>query len=585
METTKNLKLPQYTGEDIFDLQDINKAYDSIDKAYGTLDDARKEVVNIKNEIPKTNATAEVISARGGKETLGKRLDEFGSQLDTKANKNDIETINSQLKTKVNRDFYEVVFKNTSPLEIDTEKLQEAIDEGVKYIKFPSNCRAKMETTILLLNHCKVYGENTTLFKDNTDTPFFSNVIPTGGTRIEGVEINKIEFEKKTGTSYHIHLLEPYKCKVYKCKFIGKSNNDGEYIPTNKSGVFFEKKASSTCFVNYIEKCYFSKASIYMMGTDSYIRNNVIWGYTQEEAIRLKSCSNIDISNNQIVGGSVNGAIYSDVTGSACGVSRIVNNFFDGSYDEIASGIGLNGYFTLCDISKNTFYNQSKGGIKLYNPNGNTIEGNTFTQNNKDGDGIADILIEYEGNTSFMNSFNNNTFNNTRNNDNYFCIKEVVKNGSPTNYNHILDNISPIGVTYTDFFDGETSGVIDNNQFKSKLVTNKTKIDKTYGSLRTNYEKVTIDYNISSGCCTIYINVNNANLTVPAGGSLTLSKVNAELFPRYEVNETVCEHNKISKLRASLTTDGDLKINNWNASSEGEQVVSNMKVTLTYALK
>ena len=44
MKTTQNLKLPQYTGEDIFDLQDVNKAYDSIDKAY-------KEVVNIKSEI------------------------------------------------------------------------------------------------------------------------------------------------------------------------------------------------------------------------------------------------------------------------------------------------------------------------------------------------------------------------------------------------------------------------------------------------------------------------------------------------------------------------------------------------------
>ena len=104
METTKNLKLPQYTGEDIFDLQDINKAYDSIDKAYGTLDDARKEVVNIRDEIPKTNATAEVISARGNKETLGKRLDEFGSQLDTKANKSDIETINSQM-VQNNKDY------------------------------------------------------------------------------------------------------------------------------------------------------------------------------------------------------------------------------------------------------------------------------------------------------------------------------------------------------------------------------------------------------------------------------------------------------------------------------------------------
>ena len=90
MKTTKNLKLPQYTGEDIFDLQDVNKAYDSIDKAYGDIDDAHKEVVNIKDEIPKTNATAEVINARGGKETLGQRLDEFSSQLDTIANLNTI---------------------------------------------------------------------------------------------------------------------------------------------------------------------------------------------------------------------------------------------------------------------------------------------------------------------------------------------------------------------------------------------------------------------------------------------------------------------------------------------------------------
>ena len=30
MKTTQNLKLPQYTEEDIFDLQDINKAYSRI---------------------------------------------------------------------------------------------------------------------------------------------------------------------------------------------------------------------------------------------------------------------------------------------------------------------------------------------------------------------------------------------------------------------------------------------------------------------------------------------------------------------------------------------------------------------------
>ena len=75
MNVTNNLKLPQYTEEDIFDLQDINKAYDSIDRAY-------KEVIDFKNEILKTNATAEVIDARSDKETLSDRLNEFDERLD-----------------------------------------------------------------------------------------------------------------------------------------------------------------------------------------------------------------------------------------------------------------------------------------------------------------------------------------------------------------------------------------------------------------------------------------------------------------------------------------------------------------------
>ena len=76
MNVTNNLKLPQYTEEDIFDLQDINKAYSNIDNAY-------KEVIDFKNEILKTNATAEVIDARSDKETLSDRLNEFDERLNT----------------------------------------------------------------------------------------------------------------------------------------------------------------------------------------------------------------------------------------------------------------------------------------------------------------------------------------------------------------------------------------------------------------------------------------------------------------------------------------------------------------------
>ena len=74
MNVTNNLKLPQYTEEDIFDLQEINNAYSSIDRAF-------KEIIDFKNEILKTNATAEVIDARSDKETLSDRLNEFDERL------------------------------------------------------------------------------------------------------------------------------------------------------------------------------------------------------------------------------------------------------------------------------------------------------------------------------------------------------------------------------------------------------------------------------------------------------------------------------------------------------------------------
>lgn len=44
MNVTNNLKLPQYTEEDTFDLTVINEAHNKIDKAY-------KEMVDFKNEL------------------------------------------------------------------------------------------------------------------------------------------------------------------------------------------------------------------------------------------------------------------------------------------------------------------------------------------------------------------------------------------------------------------------------------------------------------------------------------------------------------------------------------------------------
>ena len=142
---TPNLNLPQYKGYDKFDLKEINDAYNSIDNAY-------KEVIDFKNEIPKTNATAEVINARGGKETLGKRLDEFGSQLDN----------NTKLLYKEVTP--EIFGAKGDGVTDDTQAIQNAIDfcNGGGKVKLPKIYR--ITDTLILKKGVVLEGFNDGLF-------------------------------------------------------------------------------------------------------------------------------------------------------------------------------------------------------------------------------------------------------------------------------------------------------------------------------------------------------------------------------------------------------------------------------------
>lgn len=71
MERTDLLNLPIYSGEDIFDLTEVNEAHKKIEYAY-----------DVASKVPETNATAEVIDARGGATTLGEKIRDISSSLD-----------------------------------------------------------------------------------------------------------------------------------------------------------------------------------------------------------------------------------------------------------------------------------------------------------------------------------------------------------------------------------------------------------------------------------------------------------------------------------------------------------------------
>ena len=326
MKTTQNLKLPQYTGEDIFDLQDINKAYDSIDKAYGDLDGARKEVVNIKNEIPKTNATAEVIDARGNKETLGKRLDEFGSQLDNKTSKeetknvqakltndietinenltNEIETINSQLDTKanVNRvnkityliDDYPKLENET----YDDNRIQRAIDDvfekGGGTIRFTKGVYI-FNKTVILKDKVSLEGVGHTDFRGNgNDIVQFKHSDTFNGESI----LDHVQENKQGYRSNYITNIS----------FLGNNNRNIHGIKTRHMGVIIESCSftllkygiylgSSACSVL---NCFGSSCicTVFIGGTENYVTNLHDWG--RINSIVIKGDGN-RVSNCKVV--------------------------------------------------------------------------------------------------------------------------------------------------------------------------------------------------------------------------------------------------------------------------------------------
>ena len=83
---TNNLKLPQYTEEDLFDMKEVNEAYKIIDESYKEQNDNYKQAIEtstIKGAID----NLELIDARKGKRTLGEKISEIDSQLENIENK------------------------------------------------------------------------------------------------------------------------------------------------------------------------------------------------------------------------------------------------------------------------------------------------------------------------------------------------------------------------------------------------------------------------------------------------------------------------------------------------------------------
>ena len=329
MNVTDNLKLPQYTGEDIFDLQDINKAYDTIDKAYGDIDDTYKKVVDIKDEIPKTNATAEVINARGGKETLGKRLDEFGSQLDNITHQR-LTTITPQMFGCVGDGFTD-----------DTKGLQDAINYCIANGSMLSSDGSKkylVSSTINIEGNLNINFNMATITTNNSD---IGAILKFNNTSDKQCEVNnlRINCNRLAITAIQIDLLKRKffnNIEITLCLGYGFKIISGYEIFINKSYIMSPAATPNNAYGIYIttHDCHFTdivmrdvKIAVYSIGSNFFTRVHP-W-----------------ILSKEVILGSV--CFYIDNT-------TFMSDCYGDSYETV---FYLNGYVTLNLTNFKTYYN------------------------------------------------------------------------------------------------------------------------------------------------------------------------------------------------------------------------------------
>lgn len=303
---------------------------------------------------------------------------------------------------------------------------------------------------IKLYNNIKIKGDGKfqTILNVASDIEVFYSDTTTVSTAITSVEIEDLFINKTvTGatTKYDIHLQNPNNCYIRNIR-VKSGHGDSDYSETNVGGIWLDRPSGSTAtaFMNVIEDCWVQNNSIYLRDiTDSIIREGFVWGHTREFAIRIEGGGANSVENMQgIITSKFKGGIWLD--GTATNQIRIMGNEWDGN-PLLDTGIGIYApQQTLSVIvANNTFWGCDKHGIHCIDPTGWSITGNQFWKNNAGDDSYDDIRIEGNtfqpnGNTVSGNSF---LMDVARTNKGY-AIREVNGGNNPVVNTYVGNSIS-----------------------------------------------------------------------------------------------------------------------------------------------
>lgn len=233
-----------------------------------------------------------------------------------------------------------------------------------------------------------------------TDSP----LITTGIEQGQNITIKNLCIES-TGarTEYTVKIINKLGVTIDNCYMV---RHNIEAI-NNYHGIFIGRDSTTPTATVYIPKFTnnrINQCCVTIEGTDGYIDHNELWGIGCEYALHLIKSGNHMISANQIVGGSVKGAIYFTEWATSL---KIFGNYFDGGSTTVANvpyGLNVDTNLIYSTITNNNFWLLDGAGIRMKISIGNVINGNVFENNDRADIGTPDIISEATTSSSITNN-------------------------------------------------------------------------------------------------------------------------------------------------------------------------------------
>lgn len=275
------------------------------------------------------------------------------------------------------------------------------------------NCKTiRLSEATYLIDNITIYSYMSIIGEDkyksvlkSYSNPLNLPILISDDTQGHNISLRNLTVESSgERTEYTVKILNKIGTIVDNCYFV-RNEIIGE--PNDYHGIFIgRKEGAEIVYITKFTNNRVNQCCVTIEGTDGYIDHNELWGIGCKSALHLIKSGNHMISANQIVGGSVNGAMY--LTEWATSL-KIFGNYFDGGSTTVANvpyGLNADTELIYSTITNNNFWLLDGAGIRAKSSIGNVINGNVFENNDRADNGTSDIILE----NTMSGSISNNSF-------------------------------------------------------------------------------------------------------------------------------------------------------------------------------